>query len=466
MSLLIRNGRIITAVDDYQADIFIENEQVSIIGQNLEVAADREIDAGDHLVIPGGIDPHTHFELPFGKDGIVSSDDFESGTRAAAFGGTTTTIDFPTQQIGASTYQALETWHRKADGKAAIDYAFHMIVTDMDDKRLPELDHLFKNEGITSFKMFTAYPGVLYVDDATLFRVMRRCGELGGMVCMHAENGIVIDELVKSARAAGHSEPRWHARTRPPRMEAESVHRCFSIAEVAETPLYIVHLSCAEALTEVIRARERGVAAYAETCPQYLFLDDSYYEKPGFEGAKYVMTPVLRPRHHQQVLWQGLQRGHLHATGTDHCPFFFKGQKELGKNDFTKIPNGAPGVENRMSLIYQGGVVEGRISLNRFVEITATAAAKLYGLYPQKGTIAVGSDADIVLWNPDRRETISIDNPVTHHMNVDYNAYEGIRVQGIAETVISRGKVIVDNCRYTGKKGDGRYLKRGAHQPL
>ncbi len=461
MSLLIKNGRIVTATDDYRADIFVEDETITLIGKQLSVNADRVIDAAGKLVIPGGIDPHTHFELPFGKEGIVSSDDFETGTRAAAHGGTTTIIDFPTQEKGHSSLEALETWHRKAQGKCAIDYGFHMIVTDMPEERLGELRQLADREGITSFKLFMAYPGVLYVDDGTLYRVMRTVGELGGVIAMHAENGIVIDEIVKQAVTEGKTAPKWHALTRPTRMEAEAVHRAIAIAEVAGVPVYIVHLSCADALEQVVIARDRGIPAYAETCPQYLFLDQSYYNLPGFEGAKYVMTPVLREKWNQEKLWEGLRMSDLQTIGTDHCPFFYEGQKTIGKEDFTRIPNGAPGVENRMSLIYQGGVVEGRISLNKFVDITSTAAAKIFGLFPQKGTIAVGSDADLVIFNPDRKETISVNNSVTHHMNVDYNAYEGFEVQGIAETVISRGRVIVDNCRYVGQKGHGRFLKRG-----
>lgn len=460
MSLLIKNGRIVTAVDDYRADIFVDNETITTIGKSLPVSADTIINARNMLVIPGGIDPHTHFELPFGKEGIVSSDDFETGTRAAALGGTTTIIDFPTQEKGRSTFEALETWHKKAEDKCAIDYGFHIIITDMPEKRLPEMHKLANEEGITSFKLFMAYPGVLYVDDGALFRVMREAGEIGGIIAMHAENGIVIDEIVKRAVQEGKTAAKWHALTRPPRMEAEAVHRAIAIAETANVPVYIVHLSCAAALEPVIAARDRGVPAFAETCPQYLFLDDSYYDLPGFEAAKYVMTPVLREKWNQEALWKGLRSGDLQTTGTDHCPFFFEGQKTLGKDDFTRIPNGAPGVENRMSLIYSGGVAEGRIPLNRFVEITSTAAAKIFGLYPRKGAIAVGSDADLVIFNPDRREIISVNNPVTHHMNVDYNAYEGFEVQGIAETVISRGKVIVRDCKYIGRKGDGKYLKR------
>jgi len=460
MSLLIKNGRVITAVDDYKGDIFIESEQVNLIGKNLDVKADRVIDAQDKYVIPGGIDPHTHLDMPFA--GTVSADDFETGTRAAAHGGTTTLIDFAIQTKGRSTLEALETWHKKAEGKTAIDYGFHMIITDLEDDRVPEMRTL-ADEGVTSYKLFMAYPGVLYADDATLFRAMRKAGQDGTVICMHAENGIVIDEIVKSALAEGKTGPKWHALTRPTRMEAEGVHRSIAIAEVADVPVYIVHLSSADALEQVVLARDRGAHVFAETCPQYLFLDHSYYEQEGFEGAKYVMTPPLREKWNQKELWRGLQMGDLMSISTDHCPFCFKEQKEMGINDFSKIPNGGPGVENRMSLVFNGGVVEGRISLNRFVELTSTASAKMFGLFPKKGTIAVGSDADIVIFNPDRKETISVNNSVTHHMNVDYNAYEGFEVTGVSETVISRGKIIVENCEYLGKKGDGQYLKRGLY---
>ncbi|MDE2689092.1 MAG: dihydropyrimidinase [Acidobacteriota bacterium] len=467
MSLLIRNGRIVTAVDDYHADIFVEDETVSLIGRDLEVEADRTIDAAGRLVMPGGIDPHTHMDMPFG--GTTSADDFETGTRAAAFGGTTTIIDFAIQTKGHSTLEGLETWHEKAGGKASIDYGFHMIVTDMEDDRLWEMRRL-ADEGVTSYKMFMAYPGVLYVDDATLFRAMRQAGEEGGLVCMHAENGIAIDEIVKLALAAGNTAPKYHALTRPTRMEAEGVHRSIAIAEVAGVPVYIVHVSCADALEEVRLARAREAQVFAETCTQYLFLDLSHYDRPSgrspgdhedFEGAKYVMTPPLREKWNQEQLWRGLGLGDLRSVSTDHCPFSFKDQKTLGVDDFSKIPNGGPGVENRMSLVYNGGVVGGRLSVNKFVDLTSTAAAKLFGMFPKKGTIAVGSDADIVIFNPDRRETISVDNPHTHHMNVDYNAFEGIEVQGISEIVISRGRVVVEDNVWHGRAGGGNFLKRG-----
>jgi dihydropyrimidinase len=458
-STLIKNGRIITACDDYFADVYIEGEQIKQIGQGLTVKADKTIDATGKLVIPGGIDSHTHLDMPFG--GTMSADDFESGTIAAAHGGTTTIVDFAIQTKGQSCLEGLDTWHKKADGKATIDYGFHMIVTDMEVERLGEMDKLV-DEGITSYKLFMAYPGVLYVDDGTLYRTFRRAGDNGTRICMHAENGIVIDEIIREAIADGKMEPKFHAKTRPTRMEAEGVHRAIAIAEVANVPLYIVHLSCSDALDEVKRARMRGADVMAETCPQYLFLDESYYEKPGhdgFEGAKWVMTPALREKWNQDVLWKGLEMNHLANVATDHCPFCFKGQKELGLGDFRKIPNGAPGVENRMSLIYHGGVVEGRMSLNRFVEITSTAAAKTFGMFPKKGTIAVGSDADIVVFDPNRKETISVDNEFTHHMRVDFSAYEGFEIQGWSEVVLSRGRVIVENgSRVT--TGGGQFIKR------
>jgi len=460
MSILIKNGRVITAVDNYMGDVFIENETVALIGKNLEMEADEVIDASGKYLFPGGLDPHTHLDMPFG--GTTSADDFETGTLAAAHGGTTTLIDFAIQTKGKSTLEALDTWHAKAEGKTAIDYGFHMIVTDLDDNRVHEMKML-ADDGVTSYKLFMAYPGVLYVDDGTIYRAMRKAGEDGTVVCMHAENGIVIDEIVKQALAEGKTAPKYHALTRPTRMEAEGVHRAISIAEVAQVPVYIVHLSSSDALEQVMLARNRGVHAFAETCPQYLFLDHSYYEQEGFEGAKYVMTPALREKWNQDELWKGLRFGDLQSISTDHCPFCFKDQKMLGIDDFSKIPNGGPGVENRMSLVFNGGVNSGRISLNKFVELTSTAAAKTFGLFPKKGTIAVDSDADIVIFDPNRKETISVNNTCTHHMNVDYNAYEGFEVTGFTETVLSRGKVIIKDCEYVGKKGDGQFLKRGLY---
>ena len=455
MRTIIKNGRIVTAVDDYQADVLIEGEQIVTIGRSLDVKADKVIDAKGKLVIPGGIDPHTHMDLPFG--GTSSSDDFETGTRAAAHGGTTTIIDFAVQYKGQALNEALDVWFKKADGKASIDYGFHLICTDIPDSRLPELKSCI-DQGITSFKLFMAYPGVFLVDDATIYKAMTVASEKGGLICMHAENGVVIDAIVKKAIADGKTAPKYHALTRPTKAEAEGVHRAIALAEMAGSPVYIVHLSCDDALQEVTRARDNGVPAYAETCPQYLFLDYSVYEKPGFEGAKWVMTPPIREKWNQEKLWRGLQFNDLQVVSTDHCPFCFKEQKELGKDDFSKIPNGGPGVEHRMSLIYNGGVASGKISVNRFVEITSTSAARIFGLFPRKGTIAVGSDADIVIFDPNEEMTISAK---THHMNVDYSCYEGVRVKGVTKTVLSRGRVVIEDGKYTGKPGQGSFLRRG-----
>jgi dihydropyrimidinase len=457
---LIKNGRIVTAVDDYHADVFIDGEVITLIGKNLQVNADKVIDAKDRLVIPGGIDPHTHMDMPFG--GTTSADDFNTGTVAAAHGGTTTIIDFAIQPKGESMLKALDTWHEKASGKASIDYGFHMIITDLSHQdSVAEMRKLMKEEGVLSAKLFMAYPGVLLVDDATIFRAMTVAGDHGGLICMHAENGVVINEIVARALAEGKTAPKYHALTRPTQAEAEGVNRAIAIAEMAGSPVYIVHLSCYDALKKVKEARDLGIPAFAETCPQYLFLDYSYYEKPGFEGAKYVMTPALREKWNQEELWIGLRMNDLQCVATDHCPFCMKDQKELGRDDFSKIPNGGPGVENRMSLVYNGGVVQGRINVNRFVEITSTAAAKIFGLFPRKGTIAVGSDADIVIFDPNRKMTISAE---THHMNVDYNCYEGMEVQGVPETVLSRGNLVIENGKYVGKPGNGQYLKRSSVQ--
>ena len=460
MSVLIKNGRIVTAVDDYVADIYAHGEQIDLIGRDLDLPADHVVDAAGKLVIPGGIDPHTHLELPFG--GTTTSDTFETGTRAAAFGGTTCIIDFAVQTKGTSALDALDTWHAKAEGKTAIDYCFHMIITDMPEDRTREM-RMLADAGITSYKLFMAYPGAMLSDDATIFRAMRKAGEDGTLVCMHAENGIVIDELIKIALAQGHIEPKYHALTRPTRLEAEGTHRALAIAEVAKSPVYIVHLSCDDALDELRRAQARGVMAHGETCPQYLLLDVDRYDEPGFDGAKYVLTPPLREKWNQKKLWNGLRSDSLNVISTDHCPFCLKDQKELGKTDFSKIPNGGPGIENRMSLIYHNGVNRNRFDINRFVELTSTTPAKIFGLFPKKGTIAVGSDADIVIFDPEHEETISLNNPHTHHMNIDYNAYEGMKVRGFTETVFSRGKMIVDKRKYLGRAGDGRFVKRGPY---
>ena len=454
MKTLIRNGHIVTATDNYHADVLIEDEVVSVIGAQLDMEADIMIDAKGKLVIPGGIDPHTHMELPFG--GTTAADDFRTGTIAAAYGGTTTILDFAVQYKGQSLIEGVDNWHQKAEGKCAIDYGFHLITTELEDRQIEEM-YTVMDEGVTSFKLFMAYPGVFLVDDATIFRAMSAAGQRGGLICMHAENGIVINEIIKRALEKGHTAPKYHALTRPTVAEAEGVHRAIAIAEMAESPVYIVHLSCADALNQVRQARDRGIPAFAETCPQYLFLSiDDYGED--FNGAKYVMTPPLREKSNQTELWKGLKMDDLQVISTDHCPFCMKEQKELGKDDFTKIPNGAPGVEHRLPLIYNGGVIENRISLNRFVELTSTAAAKMFGLFPKKGTIAVGSDADIAIFDPQKEQIISARS---HHMNVDYSAYEGKTIRGVVETVLSRGAVVIDNGEFKGKAGNGRFLKRG-----
>jgi dihydropyrimidinase len=453
-SILIKNGTILNASDIYRGDVFIEGDKVTTIGSNLTMAADRVIDATGRYVLPGGIDVHTHLDMPFG--GSTSADDFETGTVAAAFGGTTSIVDFAIQYRGQTLREALDAWRKKAEGKAVIDYGFHMIITELTPAVEDEMDAMVA-EGVTSFKLFMAYPGVFMLDDASIFKAMLRTGQNGGTICMHAENGGVIDVLVQKALAEGKTAPKYHALTRPARAEGEATHRAIALAEMADVPVYIVHLSAAEALDMVTEARDRGLPAFAETCPQYLFLSYDNYEEPGFEGAKYVMSPPLRPKETQERLWRGLAFNDLQAISTDHCPFCMKEQKVLGHGDFSKIPNGAPGIETRMSLVYDGGVRTGRISLSRWVELTSTSPAKIFGMFPRKGTIAPGSDADIVIFNPERSQLLSVK---TLHMNVDYNPYEGRTVQGVSETVISRGKVVVEDAKFTGRKGAGEFIKR------
>jgi len=457
MKILIQGGTIVTATDKYKGDVLIYGETIHSIGSDLSAQAekvDKVIDATGRLVVPGGIDVHTHLDMPFG--GAFSVDNFETGTIAAAHGGTTTVVDFAIQERGHSLAHALDTWKGKAEGKAAIDYGFHMIMSEHTPDLEKEMGAMV-DEGVTSFKLFMAYPGVFYMDDGGIFRCMQRSGEIGGTICMHAENGIVIDVLVEQALRRGEIEPKYHALTRPPRAEAEATHRAIALAEMADVPVYIVHLSAAEALEQVTAARNRGLETYAETCPQYLFLSYDNYEEPNFEGSKYVMSPPLRDKAKQKDLWRGLKYNDLQAISTDHCPFCFKEGKQLGKDDFSKIPNGAPGIETRMSLTYDGGVAAGRISVNRWVELTSTSPAKLFGLFPRKGTIAPGSDADIVVFDPEAETVLGVESL---HMNVDYNPYEGRRVKGVTETVLSRGEVIVEKQSFTGKAGRGQYLRR------
>src|SRR5436853_961735 len=455
---VIRNATVVTATDTYRADVGITGDRVSAIAAQLPTEdSGRVTDATGLLLIPGGIDVHTHLDMPFG--GTTSSDDFETGTIAAAFGGTTTLIDFAIQYKGQSLRQAFDTWMKKAHDKAVTDYAFHCIITDLGSAQLEEMGQLIR-DGVTSFKLFMAYPGVFMLDDATIFKAMRQAAEHNGLICMHAENGGAIDVLVQRALAEGKRAPKYHALTRPTTAEAEATSRSIALAEMAGAPVYIVHLSCNDALEKVREARDRGLPAYAETCPQYLYLSIENFDVPGFECAKYVFTPPLREKWHQEKLWQGLAKDTLQVVSTDHCPFCFKEQKELGKDDFTKIPNGGPGIEHRMSLIYSGGVAQGRFSMNRFVELVSTTPAKLFGLYPRKGTIAVGSDADLVIFDPHRKHTISAK---THHMRVDYSMFEGIQVTGMPDTVLSRGRVVVDGDKFLGRAGQGEFLKRATY---
>jgi len=458
---IIRNGSVVTATDTYTADVAIVNGKITAIGADLPAQnAGRILDASGKLVLPGGIDVHTHLDMPFG--GTTSADDFETGTRAAAFGGTTTLIDFAIQYKGQPLRQAFDTWMSKAGSKAVCDYAFHCIVTDVSGGQLSEMNDLV-HEGVTSFKLFMAYPGVFMLDDGSIFKALQTTSKNGGMVCMHAENGSAIDVIVQQALAEGKRAPKYHALTRPTTAEAEAVGRAIALAEMAGAPIYIVHLSCNDALEKIREARDRGLPVYAETCPQYLYLSLENMDAPGFEGAKYVFTPPLREKWNQEKLWNGLKHDHLQVVSTDHCPFCFKEQKEMGRDDFTKIPNGGPGVEHRMSLIYSGGVANGRFNANRFVELVSTTPAKLFGLYPRKGTIAVGSDADLVIFDPRRKHTISA---ATHHMRVDYSMFEGIQVTGMPDVVLSRGRVVVESDKFLGRAGQGEFLRRATYTQM
>jgi dihydropyrimidinase len=462
-SVLIQNGTIVNADSTVKADLLIDGAVIKEVRAGIPAsAAETVVDAAGLLVLPGGIDAHTHLDMPFG--GTKSADDFETGTRAAAIGGTTTIVDFAIQARCTKMRTALDTWWKKAEGKACIDYGLHMIVTDLGDAGLEDMDDMVR-EGVASFKLFMAYPNVLMVDDATIFKAMRQTAKNGALICMHAENGSVIDVIVQQALAEGKTAPIYHALTRPTVAEAEAVHRAIAMAEMAGVPVYIVHLSSEDALNQVREARDRGLPAFAETCPQYLLLsleenmlNDDMTDK-GWEGAKYVFTPPLREKRNQPKLWEGLRKDNLQVVSTDHCPFCFEDQKALGKDDFTKIPNGGPGIENRLQLLHHHGVGQGNLSINRFVELVSTAPARIFGMYPKKGVLAAGSDADLVLWDPGANYTISA---ATHHMRVDYSMFEGFKVKGNARDVYSRGELIVSAGKFIDKPGRGQYLRREA----
>ena len=453
MSLLIKNGRIITAADDYVADIYIENEKIVTIGKNLTVTADKVIDAKNKLVIPGGIDPHVHLDMPF--MGTYSSDNYETGTRAALFGGTTMVIDFILQTQGKSLYAALNEWKGRSDGNAVGDYSFHMAVTDFNPSTQAEIKDMIEKEGITSFKTFMAYKGALMIDDRQMVGLMNEVKKHGGMVTTHATNGDMIDYLVAKHKSEGKTSPLYHYISQPEITEAEATARFSDMAEYTGVPAYVVHMTCEGALNHIRDASKRNQKVFVETCIQYLVLDASLYDK-GFESAKWVMSPPLREKKDQAALWAGINQGIVQVVATDHCPFMWE-QKKMGENDFSKIPNGHPAVEHRMELLFSEGVKKDKISLNKFVEVTSTNVAKIFGMYPQKGTIAVGSDADIVVFDPDKKHSISVN---THHMNCDYSGYEGWEITGKCETVILRGKVAVDNNKLLVDKGYGKFIKR------
>jgi dihydropyrimidinase len=455
MSVLIKGGRVVTAADDYVADVFIDGERITLIGESLDVPADKVIDASGKYVLPGCVDPHTHLDMPFG--GTVTIDDVESGQTSAAFGGTTCHVDFCIQGKGQTFADALSAWHAKAEGKQLIDMGYHIAVTDLTAPgALDELATL-PAQGVTSYKLFMAYKGALMVDDETLFRTMEVAAATGALVMVHAENGDAIDVLVKRALADGHTEPWYHALTRPPETEGEATNRAIQLSHVAGCPLYVVHVSCKESVEPIALAREKGWDVWGETCTQYFFVDYTFLERPNFEGAKYVYTPPPRDKANQDVLWAAVRNDELSAISTDHCAFLWDGQKSLGRNDFSKIPNGGPGIENRLQMIHHFGVGGGHISLNRMVELLATNPAKLFGLYPRKGTLAVGSDADVVVFDPAKKVTISAK---THHSKVDYNLYEGTEVVGSPDVVLLRGNVLVENDELVATPGIGKYVAR------
>ncbi|GAA2109992.1 dihydropyrimidinase [Streptomyces synnematoformans] len=462
---VITGGLVVTAADEIHADVLVEDGRVAALAAHGSDAAAgwragaATLDATGKYVIPGGVDVHTHMELPFG--GTFASDTFETGTRAAAWGGTTTIVDFAVQKQGQALREGLDAWHAKADAQCAVDYGFHMILSDVNEHTLKEMDGLVE-EGVTSFKMFMAYPGVFYSDDGRILRAMQRAAGNGGLIMMHAENGIAIDVLVEQALQAGRTDPRHHGEVRKVLLEAEATHRAIQLARVAGSPLYVVHVSAEEAVAELAQARDAGLPVFGETCPQYLFLSTDNLAEPDFEGAKYVCSTPLRPREHQAALWRGLRTDDLQVVSTDHCPFCFTDQKELGRGDFSRIPNGLPGVENRMDLLHQA-VLDGHLTRRRWIDIACATPARMFGLYPRKGTIAPGSDADIVIYDPEARQTLSA---ATHHMNVDYSAYEGKEITGRVETVLSRGETVLAGREFTGRTGHGQYVPRGTCQFL
>ncbi|WP_291130101.1 dihydropyrimidinase [Flavobacterium sp. UBA7682] len=453
MSILIKNGRIITATDDYVADIFIEGETISAIGKNFNVQADEVIDASGKLVMPGGIDPHVHLDMPF--MGTYSSDNYETGTRAALYGGTTTVIDFILQTQGKSLQSALQEWKGRSDNNAVGDYSFHMAVTDFNDETKKEIQHFIEVEGITSFKTFMAYKGALMIDDRQMVGLMQEVKKHGGLINVHATNGDMIDFLIAKHKSEGKLSPLYHYLSQPEVTEAEASSRFADMADYTGCPGYIVHLTCEGALNAVRFATRRNQHVFVETCIQYLILDASLYEQ-NFEGAKWVMSPPLREKKDQETLWAGLNQGLVNVVATDHCPFMWE-QKLMGKDDFSKIPNGHPAIENRMELLFSEGVNKGRITLNKYVEVASTNAAKIFGMFPKKGTIAIGSDADIVLFDAHEKHTLSAK---THHMNVDYSGYEGWELTGKVKTVLLRGKVVIDNNECKVQKGYGQFVKR------
>ena len=464
---LIRNGRVITATDDYVADVLMQDGVIHAIGKKLAVGEGvRIIDASGLYVLPGGVDTHVHLQNIIGP--TVTCDTFASGTRAAAFGGTTTVVDFALQTAEDSPLEAIARAQRLADPQVNIDYSLHVIVTRVDAQVLADVRHAMRHEGVTSFKMFMAYPGVMMADDAAIFQMLRQVGADGGMVALHAENGTVIDLLIREALEAGHTSPRYHALTRPAILEGEATHRGIRLAELAEAQIYFVHVSSNQALKHIVTARAEGIPVFAETCPHYLLFDDSVYNSDEFEIAKYVMTPPLRTSDDQKHLWRALRYDDLQVIATDHCPFCMKEghlgyqrQKMSGQHDFSKIPNGAPGIETRLVSLFDIGVMQGKLSLNRFVQLTSTTPAKLFGLFPKKGTIAVGSDADVVLFDPAATQVIHAEHL---HSQCDYTLLEGRTLRGQVKKVFLRGELIVDGELWLGREGMGRFVPRGTVQ--